>query len=251
MMETAMLSIEKCIESVSLLEIIRGNLYQLGLVNALMELIDRFRRENSTLLLSDTNSLLAKIIGDEDSPFLYEKLGTRYHNYLIDEFQDTSLSQWYNMRSLLRESLAYDYDSLVIGDEKQCIYRFRNSDPSLLHNLHREDWAEGNSLVRGDSITENTNWRSSAEVVNFNNSLFVAISRLYGFDDVYSNVVQQVSSKHCDHHGYVRVKFLIPSPTLRIPLSKSWHARCAGSFHQATVLVILQCLCVTRKRAQR
>ncbi len=207
MMETAMLSIEKCIESVSLLEIIRGNLYQLGLVNALMELIDRFRRENSTLLLSDTNSLLAKIIGDEDSPFLYEKLGTRYHNYLIDEFQDTSLSQWYNMRPLLRESLAYDYDSLVIGDEKQCIYRFRNSDPSLLHNLHREDWAEGNSLVRGDSITENTNWRSSAEVVNFNNSLFVAISRLYGFDDVYSNVVQQVSSKHCDHHGYVRVKF--------------------------------------------
>ena len=207
MMSTAMLSIEKCVESVSLLEIIRGNLYQLGLLNALMELIDRFRRENSTLLLSDTNSLLARIIGDEDSPFLYERLGTRYHNYLIDEFQDTSLSQWCNMRPLLRESLAYGYDSLVIGDEKQCIYRFRDSDPSLLHNLHQEPWAHGHSEVRGNSTAENTNWRSSAEVVGFNNSLFAAVARLYGFDDVYSNVVQQVSPKHSSHHGYVRVKF--------------------------------------------
>ncbi len=202
----AMNAIVRCVESVTLLNIVKGNLYQLGLLSALMELIDRFRRENSTLLLSDTNSLLAKIIGGEDSPFLYEKLGVRYHHYLIDEFQDTSHSQWANMRPLLRESLAYDYDNLVIGDEKQCIYRFRNSDPSLLHNLHREPWAEGRTEVRGDSVSENTNWRSSAEVVRFNNSLFTSIARQYGLDDVYTNVVQQVSAKHQSHHGYVLMR---------------------------------------------
>lgn len=199
----ALNSIVRCHDTVTMLNVIKENLYQLGLLSSVMELVDYFRRENATLLLSDTNSLLAKIIGDEDSPFLYEKLGVRYHNYLIDEFQDTSLSQWANMRPLLRESLAYDYDNLVIGDEKQCIYRFRNSDPSLLHNLHLEPWAHGRTVVRGDNVNENTNWRSSADVVRFNNSLFTSIARQWGFEDVYSNVEQQVSPKHADHRGYV------------------------------------------------
>jgi len=196
-------AVVRCHDSVTMLNVIKENLYQLGLLSSVMELVDHFRRENATLLLSDTNSLLAKIIGDEDSPFLYEKLGVRFHHYLIDEFQDTSLSQWANMRPLLRESLAYDYDNLVIGDEKQCIYRFRNSDPSLLHNLHTETWAAGRTVVRGDSVSENTNWRSSADVVRFNNSLFTSIARQWGFEDVYSNVEQQVSSKHASHRGYV------------------------------------------------
>ncbi|MCM1051720.1 MAG: UvrD-helicase domain-containing protein [Paenibacillus sp.] len=202
----AMAMIVRCHESMTMLRVVRTNLYQMGLLSALMELIDRFRKENSTLLLSDTNSLLSKIIGDEDSPFLYERLGVRYHNYLIDEFQDTSLSQWANMRPLMKESLAYGYDNLVIGDEKQCIYRFRDSDPSLLHYLDREPWAVGYTVTRGADVSENTNWRSSADVVRFNNSLFSAIARRWGMDDVYSNVVQQVSSKHGSHRGYVRVK---------------------------------------------
>lgn len=199
----AMSAIIRCHERVTTLNVIKKNLYQLGLLSVLLELMDRFRRENSTLLLSDTNTLLSRIIGGDDSPFLYEKLGVRYHHYLIDEFQDTSHSQWANMRPLLRESLAYDYDNLVIGDEKQCIYRFRNSDPSLLHNLHNEDWAEGRTEVRGEDITENTNWRSSSEIVRFNNALFTSVARQYDLEDVYSNVVQQVSPKHADHHGYI------------------------------------------------
>lgn len=202
--------VAKGLETLSMLNVVRKNLYQLGLLSSVMELVDRFRRENATLLLSDTNALLSKIIGKEDSPFLYEKLGVRYHHYLIDEFQDTSVSQWENMWPLLRESLAYDYDNLVIGDEKQCIYRFRNSDPSLLHNLHNERWAEGRTVVRGDSVSENTNWRSSSDVVRFNNSLFTSMARQYGFEEIYSNVEQQVSPKHAAHRGYVLMSCFMP-----------------------------------------
>lgn len=192
-----------CYTRITTLNVIKKNLYQLGLLSELLRLIDEFRRENSTLLLSDTNSLLSRIIGSDDSPFLYEKLGVRYHHYLIDEFQDTSHSQWANMRPLMKESLAYGYDNLVIGDEKQCIYRFRNSDPSLLHNLHKESWALGNTRIQGEDVSENTNWRSSSDVVLFNNVLFTSIARQFGLDEVYSNVVQQVSKAHLDHHGYV------------------------------------------------
>ena len=203
-------SILDCYSRVSTLNVIKKNLYQLGLLSVLLELIDRFRRENSTLLLSDTNSLLSHIIGGDDSPFLYEKLGVRYHHYLIDEFQDTSHSQWANMRPLLKESLSYGYDNLVIGDEKQCIYRFRNSDPSLLHNLHTEDWAKGHTEVHGEDPSENTNWRSSSDVVRFNNALFTSIARQYELEDVYSNVVQQVSPKHENHHGYIMLSCFDP-----------------------------------------
>lgn len=196
---------------VVLLNIIRANIYRLGLLSSVMELMDRYRIENSTLLLSDTNSLLSKIIDGEDSPFLYEKLGTRFNHFLIDEFQDTSHSQWSNMRPLLKESLAYGHDNLVIGDEKQCIYRFRNSDPSLLHNLHAEPWADGRCETRGENADENTNWRSSAEVVRFNNALFSAIARQQNLSDVYSGVVQNVSPKHLKHKGYVDVRFFGPN----------------------------------------
>ncbi|MDB2651872.1 UvrD-helicase domain-containing protein [bacterium] len=33
----------------------------------------------------------------EPAPFIYERLGERYHHFLIDEFQDTSVMQWHNL----------------------------------------------------------------------------------------------------------------------------------------------------------
>lgn len=193
-------------EQVKTLKIISANLYQLGLLSSIIGYIDKYRQENSTILLSDTNALIAKIIGSEDTPFLYERVGVWFRHYLIDEFQDTSFSQWQNIRPLIGESLAYDHDNLVIGDEKQCIYRFRNSDPSLLHNLHTEQIAHGRTRVSGNSIAENTNWRSSADVIRFNNTFFSALVRNLGFEDIYSNVAQQISDKHLSHQGYVHVK---------------------------------------------
>lgn len=199
-------AIEFSDRQVRTLRIISRNLYQMGLLSTLAEYIDRYRRENSTILLSDTNALIAKIIGSEDAPFLYERVGVWFRHYLIDEFQDTSFSQWSNIRPLMKESLAYDNDNLVIGDEKQCIYRFRNSDPSLLHNLHNDRMAEGRCTVSGDKLAENTNWRSSADVVRFNNTFFSALVRNLGIEEIYSNVAQQVSVKHASHRGYVRMK---------------------------------------------
>lgn len=191
---------------VKTLRIIATNLYQLGLLASLSEYIDKFRRENSTILLSDTNALISRIIGSDDTPFLYERVGLWFRHYLIDEFQDTSLSQWANIRPLISESLSQDNDNLVIGDEKQCIYRFRNSDPSLLHNLHDEPIATGRSEIHGENIAENTNWRSSADVIRFNNTFFLALVKIVGCEGIYSNVAQQISPKHHSHHGYVKVK---------------------------------------------
>lgn len=59
---------------------------------------------------------------------------------MIDEFQDTSRMQWENFRLLLEESLSQKDGSLIVGDVKQSIYRWRNGDWKILadlpHDLH-------------------------------------------------------------------------------------------------------------------
>ncbi|MDE5786299.1 MAG: UvrD-helicase domain-containing protein, partial [Duncaniella sp.] len=139
-------------ESTRFLEILRKNLFHLGLLKRLSECISAYRKENSTIMLSDTNAILRRIIGREDTPFVYERLGQELEHFLIDEFQDTSPLQWENLLPLVETSMSRDKDCLVIGDEKQCIYRFRNSEPRLLINLHQA--FESECASRGTSQQE-------------------------------------------------------------------------------------------------
>ena len=191
-------------KAINLLNIIKKNIYHLGLLEQIMAYIDEYRLQNSSILLSDTNKILSKVIGDANSPFVYEKLGLKFEHYLIDEFQDTSRSQWQNLSPLLDESLSHGYDNLVIGDIKQCIYRFRGSDPSLLRDLHIP-YAEGECSVKGDKIKENTNYRSAWNVVRFNNTLFAAMAHNLGISDTYKGVVQQLAAKTEEDPGFVEL----------------------------------------------
>ncbi len=110
----------------------RGNVYNLGLIGDIVHHALEVQKENNSIVLSDTNDILRRIINQEEAPFIYERMGVRLRHFLIDEFQDTSRLQWINLGALVRESLSTGNDNLIIGDEKQSIYRFRNSDPKLL-----------------------------------------------------------------------------------------------------------------------
>lgn len=208
--ESVQLAIEQVVELVprlKFLALLRRNIYGLGLIGDTMRFIKEFRDNNNLILLSDTNDLLQRIISEDDAPFIYERMGVRLNHFLIDEFQDTSRLQWQNINPLVSESLSQDNDNLIIGDVKQCIYRFRNSDPSLLQNQVANDFT-GHINERGVDVKENTNWRSSAEVVRFNNTLFSALAYNLGVTEEYSNITQQVSKKHENHHGYVKFEFI-------------------------------------------
>ncbi len=189
------------------------NIYFLGLLADIIREMAEVRRESNTLLLSDTNLLLSKIIGSDETPFLYERMGVRLEHFLIDEFQDTSRMQWQNLKPLLAEGLATDRDSLIIGDEKQCIYRFRASDPSLLQSGVGADFPGSSREIASG---QNTNWRSSATVVEFNNAFFKEAARALSsshpspegepsLSDIYHNVEQRISPAHSDHSGYIDI----------------------------------------------
>lgn len=190
--------------------LILNNLYLFGLLGYLVEFISAYRRDNNTILISDTNELLRRIIKSELTPFIYERMGVFLKHFLIDEFQDTSRMQWDNLRPLLLESLSNSHDNLIIGDEKQCIYRFRNSDPNLLAAKVRSQVGDmlSHSLTveRGVRIEENTNRRSCANVVKFNNTLFPLLAADLGAEDTYSNTIQQVWDKKKAYPGYVNIE---------------------------------------------
>jgi len=203
--------------------IVHWNLYSdtfpyLGLVQQVRHNINEYLSDNNIVELAETNSILRRIIADDDTPFIYERLGTRLNHYLIDEFQDTSRLQWQNLRPLISESLATGHDNLIIGDAKQSIYRFRNADPTLIISTVRDTFGDSCEL-RGMSLEENTNWRSKRRIVEFNNFFFRALSARYAttesgrldFTDIYSNTVQYPHNQ--EKSGYIRVTF----PEVKLP----------------------------------
>jgi len=159
-------------------DLVLSNLYALGILSDISTLLHEYTNENNLFLLSDSARLLNKIIDSNEAPFIYEKTGTIFNHYMMDEFQDTSTLQWQNFRPLIRESLSSGYRCLVVGDVKQSIYRWRNSDWNI---LAEELEAQFKSL--GTEI-ENLryNWRSNKNIIAFNNAFFsLAIHQLVQF----------------------------------------------------------------------
>lgn len=197
------------------------NYYTLGILNDIKNRLRKLQQENNTLLLSDTTELLNDIISGTDSPFIYEKTGTRITNYMIDEFQDTSRMQWNNFKPLVDESLSSGNFNLIVGDVKQSIYRFRNSDWRLLEEQVEEDFSS--DYIKKHVL--DTNWRSDAKIVEFNNLFFNkaplilqdyfnnsnSIDEDESSDQIsnaYTDVYQHLPEKKKESGGHVKITFL-------------------------------------------
>ena len=143
-----------------------------GLLIDIDNKLQELKQEQGTMLLADAPSLISKLLKDAqtDTPFLYEKIGAKIRHHMIDEFQDTSRLQYDNFHPLLQEAMASGNDSLIVGDAKQSIYRFRNSDSTLLTRVVPEDFAQS---IKQTSLKDN--WRSVPEIIEFNNQLYQQI----------------------------------------------------------------------------
>ena len=189
-------------------------LYQLQLINAIREAVTLENHEKNRFLLADTNQLLANLISDSDSAFIFEKIGTHITHIMIDEFQDTSRLQWSNFKPLVDEGLAQGADSLIVGDVKQSIYRWRNGDWNILNDMHDQEKPHKIRIV-----PLSYNYRSKWHIIRFNNLLFEkmvenlnkqyrdelnedCLPLLHAYNDV-----KQHSKKETEE-GYVKVSFI-------------------------------------------
>ncbi len=190
-------------------EAVLKNYYSYGLISDITRKLKSYKEDNNVMLLSDATKFLNGIINESDTPFIYEKVGTYFHHYLMDEFQDTSNLQWKNFIPLLREAWDQGNANLIVGDVKQSIYRFRGGDLELLqHEVANEFGAD-----RIDWQVLNRNYRSEEAIVTFNNTFFAAASEQAAKvvssplpAEVYHDVVQEAVKT--DAPGYVEINFL-------------------------------------------
>ena len=150
------------------IEAIRQNIYTLGILGDIWEQIKRYTTERNIFLIADSSRFLRGIIGGNQVPFIYERTGNRYNHLMLDEFQDTSVFQYDNFRPLLDHTLSGGNYNLIVGDVKQSIYRWRNSDWNILSNEVESDFRH--QQVKMHKL--NRNYRSREWIVRFNNSIF-------------------------------------------------------------------------------
>ena len=217
-------------------KVVVSYLYILGILNEIDEHAMQVCRENDTLLISSTADFINKIIDNSDTPFIYEKVGVTTNHFMIDEFQDTSRLQWSNFVPLLRETVDNGNESMIVGDVKQSIYRWRNGDWEILHKDIKEKFPQKGDVVE---TSLDYNYRSSANVIDFNNKLYQVgkkeeketikalpyyldkqlnaqlslpnVSLEEYFRSVYADAYQHIGNND-KPMGYVRVDFLKDDP---------------------------------------
>ena len=194
------------------------HLNKLRLLSNIEKKVHEINNENNQFLLSDTQILLNSMIEESDSPFLFEKIGTRLEHIMIDEFQDTSTTQWKNFKILLNECLSHaESSNLIVGDVKQSIYRWRNGDWKLLNNIDQE-FNHSEDILDIKNLT--TNYRSSRNIITFNNAFFNSLVKTEAgilheisekeeqqLQSAYDDVAQLVP-KNKPNKGYVQIEFL-------------------------------------------
>lgn len=190
------------------------HIYKLGILQDVEKQIQKTDQEEGRFPISKTNQFVNQIIDEQEAPFIYEQVGQYYHHYMIDEFQDTSALQWENFAPLIHETEDANKDNLIVGDVKQSIYRFRNSDwhllneaPNQFHNIQ---------LPRMEQ-----NWRTAPVVVHENEKLLQRYStwiadqidtrtgqtefsqdirKMYSMDEMHQEAMKK-------YHGYFHLQF--------------------------------------------
>lgn len=117
---------------------------------------DDLLRKNGLIEYSDQEGLVFDLI-DQD-PYYLETLG--YHHIMVDEYQDTSVRQ-NELVKLLTECPQFE-SLMVVGDDAQSIYSFRDATPDNIIDFF-EYFGEGEDIYLVD------NYRSSSEIINFAN----------------------------------------------------------------------------------
>jgi len=200
---------------------VQKQLRMLGILTDLKEEIKTLLHEKGVLQISDSNLLLSKIIDQSDSPFIYEETGNYYSHFMLDEFQDTSTLQWKNFKPLIDNSLAEGNNNLIVGDVKQSIYRWRNSDWKILAEQLNDDFSPGQIRLK----TLEKNWRSDKNIIDFNNAIFGSLKDNFEstliepidneedfykkkFDNIYNSFIQEPGKPDAERTGFAKVQFL-------------------------------------------
>jgi ATP-dependent exoDNAse (exonuclease V) beta subunit len=180
------------------------NIHSMALLKELEVILSEIKSEQNILPIAEFNKRISEIVRNESAPFIYERIGEKYHHFLIDEFQDTSIMQWQNILPLIHNSLSGANFNMIVGDGKQSIYRWRGGEVEQFSNLPKifsKEPLNDILIERQQALVHaynekilNKNWRSKKEIIQFNNQFFRFLSDAY-LNDL-KNVYDKLEQEH-------------------------------------------------------
>ena len=202
--------INKTILDILILNSFLSHLPSLSLIKLIENKINKIQSDNNTKLISKFNSELNSLVKSNDAPLIYEKLGSRFSNFFIDEFQDTSELQWENLIPLISNSIQSEsHDGtkgslLIVGDPKQSIYRWRGSRINQFVNLIL---GETNPFYINPEIEKiDTNYRSLKNIVDFNSEFFSHLTNSLDLKIYNSSLLNFKQKSTKNEEGYVEIE---------------------------------------------
>ena len=125
---------------------------------------ERKRQENA-FEFADISHYTIEIL--ENFPQVREAYQERFHEVMVDEYQDTN-----HIQERMLELLSNGHNRFMVGDIKQSIYRFRQADPQIFNEKFQR-YAQ--NPQEGKLILLKENFRSSSEVLSATNDVFVRL----------------------------------------------------------------------------
>ncbi len=185
--------------------------HQLGMLNNIAATLKKENTRENRFLLAETTHLLSTMVS-KNTTFIFEKIGTEIEHIFIDEFQDTSKLQWTCFHVLLEEVLARGNFNLIVGDVKQSIYRWRNSDWNIMNKIgshfrsNQITFAQQDVNI-GGNVYKSTNYRSDRRIIEFNNALYRAA--IHSIKSSFSSKIDQQGMKEIQQ-AYDDVEQAVP-----------------------------------------
>jgi ATP-dependent exoDNAse (exonuclease V) beta subunit len=201
-----------------LAKLLLKNIYAFMLLTEIKRMLDEYKKENNILHISEFQERISHIVREQDAPIIYERIGDWYDCILIDEFQDTSVLQWRNLLPLVENSQMKVQDSLIVGDGKQAIYRFRGGEVEQFAALPLVYKSEEDFMLQArevaimnygtEELALDKNYRSRKEIIDFNNSFYeiIASQPEFAHKHIYQGHAQAQGRDTAG--GYVSIDFL-------------------------------------------
>ena len=125
---------------------------------------ERKRQENA-FEFADISHYTIEIL--ENFPQVREAYQERFHEVMVDEYQDTN-----HIQERMLELLSNGHNRFMVGDIKQSIYRFRQADPQIFNEKFQR---YAHNPQEGKLILLKENFRSSSEVLSATNDVFARL----------------------------------------------------------------------------
>jgi len=145
-----------------------------GLMARFEDIYDKRTRGQGLMTFDDIKDLLARQVDDPGwRAAAGYRLDARFDHWLLDEFQDTSRSQWKVLSSFIDEVVqdtGNDRTLFYVGDTKQAIYLWRGGDPKLFFDIRDHYNRGGGEKIIADKLDES--FRSTREIIDTVNAVF-------------------------------------------------------------------------------